>query len=153
MSIIVVNVLLVPVLIWSGRGITKQSDIVTIGTEPKPQQMTMAEKKEFSQRLTVESGIRFEEPTTPPVVRVADAGEYAGMVQAELDKVARWRQIHGTSGNASNSTPAHPQGVQRTLKIDLKSISTVETIPRTPGIEGMTLEERAKLDAYLKNRK
>jgi hypothetical protein len=34
-----------------------------------------------------------------------------------------------------------------------KPASTIEIVPRAPGIEGMTPEERAKLDAYLKSRK
>ncbi|UCH82953.1 MAG: hypothetical protein JSW50_10810 [Candidatus Latescibacterota bacterium] len=140
MSVVVIGVLIAPVLLWSGGGISKQIDVVTIGTEYRPQQMTLAEKEEFSRRFMVESGIRFEPRRSESMADPVRPVEYPGMTRLELDKLARSRNAHP----ASASVPGGP--------VDSKDpVSTIESVPRAPGIEGMTPEERAKLEAYLKS--
>lgn len=150
---IVAVVLLVPALIWSGKRATdaatrdadvKLPEISTVGPEMTPYILTPAEREKLK-LPAFSSPIPFDDlHKAEPKAVVGSVGPYAGMTPAELDKLAAWR-ARPQQGMASG-TPTAP------LR-ETKPVSTIEIVPRAPGIEGMTPAERAKLEAYLKERK
>ena len=72
-----------------------------------------------------------------PKAKMGSEGPYPGMTPAELDKLAQRKQA-----------PHNTTLVTREKK---QPVSTIENIPRVRGIEGLTPQERAKLEAYLKS--
>ena len=150
---IVAAMLLVPALIWSGKRATdaatrdaddKLPEISTVGPEMTPYVLTAAEREKLK-LPAFSSPIPFDYlHKTEPTAVVGSVGPYPGMTPAELEKLAAW-QARSPHGMASG-TPTAP------LR-ETKPVSTIEIVPRAPGIEGMTPAERAKLEAYLEERK
>ena len=140
---IVIAVLLVPAIIWIGMGYAGNSSTVkmpaisTIGPEMTPYVMTALERE----KLTLpawNSPIPMDFTNIDaPKAKMGSEGPYPGMTPAELDKLAQRKQA-----------PHNTTLVTREKK---QPVSTIENIPRVRGIEGLTPQERAKLEAYLKS--
>jgi hypothetical protein len=150
---IVAAVLLIPVLIWSGKRATdtatgeaavKLPEISTVGPEMTPYVLTPAEREKLK-LPAFSSPTPVDYPSKPELKAVVGStGPYPGMTPAELEKLAAWRS-RPAQGMAS--------GIPTAPLREPKEISTFEIVPRAPGIEGMTPVERAKLEAYSKERK
>jgi hypothetical protein len=154
-AVLVAAVLLVPAIIWSGmqqdaarpaqptmpKGISKMPEVVTVGPEMKPYVMTAAEQSKLSQPISspliLDDLMRMDAPDAPDVP-IRNEGPYPGMTPAELEKLARWRE---------SAQPTQPAPTETT-----EPVATIEPVPRARGIEGLTPQERAKLEAYLKGR-
>lgn len=150
---IVMTVLLVPALIWSGKrsidGATRETavklpEVSTIGAEIKPYVLTPLERGKLA--LPVYSGLApFDQADgVEPQATIGNEGPYPGMTSAELDKLAEWR-----TGSLKASTSGTPtEGLRRG-----EPVSTIEIVPRAPGVEGLTPQEKAKLEAHIKEKK
>jgi len=146
----IVGAVLTPAVIWGGRrtigtttmeAVVKLPEISTIGPEMTPYALTPWEREKltlpaFSSPIPLD----YLSEALPSVV-VRGQGRYPGMTRAELDKLAAWR-ARTWEGTAS--------GTPESVSHERNSISTIEMVPRAPGIEGMTPAERAKLEAYAK---
>jgi hypothetical protein len=141
---IAVGALLVPAVIWIGLGhagddgTMKLPAISTIGPEMKPYVLTDIEKKKLHQSVAVPSVPMDLATFAPGDAPAAQNTPYRGLTQAERDKLERWK-----------TRPRRPQRRYEPEKCE--AFSTIENIPRAPGIEGLTPQERAKLEAYLKS--
>jgi hypothetical protein len=142
-----VLVLLVPALIWGGKrtidtvvrdGSVKMPEVSTIGPEMTPYRLTPLEIQKLEQPVV--------EPSLPgsgvgplqPETTIGSTGPYTGMTPAELEKLARSRTTSGQRPRAMEDTKM--------------PVSTIEATYRSPGVEGLTPEERTKLEAYLESR-
>ena len=145
---VIAVVLLVPAIIWSGMqqdgataptGVTKMVDVKTAGPEMTPYVMTAQERAKLE--TPVLNTPVFDDITrrVEPKSTIGGSGPYTGMTQAELDKLARLHELTGRDHPAITTAEKEP-------------VSTIEYVPRPPGIDGLTPQERAKLEAYLKNR-
>jgi hypothetical protein len=146
-------VLLVPALIWSGKRATdtaateaavKLPEMSTVGPEMVPYVLTPLEREKL--RLPAYSSTMpfdYLHDTRPTAV-VGSKGPYPGMTRAELEKLAAWQ---------ARSYQEMAIGTPNALVREREPISTIEDVPRAPGIEGMTPAEKAKLEAYLKERR
>ncbi len=140
---IVVAVLLVPAIIWIGLGYAgdnsvKLPAVSTIGPEMKPYVLTALEKEKRLLPVTTRSvPMEFINVGTvsEPIIK---RDPKAGMTQAERDKLAQSKN--------------RPHQIQRSAPEKVEAFSTIENIPRAPGIEGLTPQERAKLEEYLESR-
>jgi hypothetical protein len=130
--------------IWIGLGhagddgTTKLPAISTIGPEINPYVLTTLEREKRLLPVTVS-------PASIDIANIGMAtqpsipsGPYQGMTSAELDKLERWTN--------------EPRRPQRSAPETVEAFSTIENVPRAPGIEGLTPRERAKLEAYLETR-
>lgn len=147
---IVTAVLLVPALIWSGKlsigaetrdAHVKLPEVSTVGPEMIPYVLTQAERTKFAVPAC-ESAIPLEHLyDTRPKAVVKSVGPYPGPTPAEVEKLAAWQarvREMAVGGGPMITTP------------EREPVSTIEMVPRAPGIEGLTPAERAKLDAYLR---
>jgi hypothetical protein len=150
---IVTAVLLVPALIWSGmrsigaetRGtFVKLPEVSTVGPEVIPYVLTPSERAKLA--------LPANAPTIPledlydrgTRAVVKSEGRYPGMTPAELEKLAAWQaRVRELAASGRPSVTMPPASVPRG-----EPISTIEVVPRAPGIEGMTPEERAKAEGY-----
>ena len=146
----VVGLILVPAVLWSGKravdsatreAAVKLPEFSTVSPELTPYVLTPLEWEKLDLPA-------FSSPIPPEYLRQAEPGvvvggkgPYPGMTEAELEKVAAWRDRmqEGTDDGTQEASPASKA-----------PISTIENVPRAPGIEGMTPAERAKLEAYAK---
>lgn len=137
---IVGAVLLIPAIIWSGmRQNDKMPAVSTVGPEMKSYILTASEREKLRLPVTV--------PSAPmdlsSFAMVANAGvgkdRGTGMTQTELDKLAQRRHA--------------PHQSQAYTPDNGNPFATIENIPRAPGIEGLTPQERAKLEAHLESLK
>ncbi len=144
----IVGAILAPAIIWSGNratdsaardATTKLPEVSTVGLKMTPYVLTPLER----QKLTLPA---FSSPMpldhlyeSLPGVAARSEGPYSGMTQAELDKLAAWR---------ARTSEGKADGAAKKISTEKGPVSTVENVPRAPGIEGMTPEERAKLEAY-----
>ena len=152
---VVALVLLVPALIWSGMRATdaatreaeiKLPEVSTVGPEMIPYVLTPAEREKLK-LPAFWSPIPLDYVSKPePKPVVGSQAPYPGMTQAELDKLAAWQAR--LREQAESGVPQAAQAPR-----ERQPVSTIELVPRAPGIEGMTPAERAKLEAYLKERK
>ena len=145
---LVAVVLVVPVLLWSGKRATdtaareaavKLPEMSTVGPEMTPYVLTPAEREKlklsaFSSSIPLD--YLYE---AGPKAVVGSRGPYPGMTPAELEKLAAW-QARLQAGTVD--------GAAKTILPEKEPISTMEIIPRAPGIEGMTPAERAKAETY-----
>ena len=145
---VIAAVLLVPAIIWSGmqqsdarapKGVSKIPEVATIGPAMTPYVMTAQEIEKLSLPAwsppILMDIMRVEEPKST----IGSEGPYPGMTQAELDKLAQWRASTRSTDQAATTEQQKP-------------FSTIVNVPRARGIEGLTPQERAKLQAYLKSR-
>ena len=150
---IVAAVLLVPALIWSGKraadtatreAAVKLPEMSTVGPEMTPYVLTPLEREKLN-LPAFSSPIPFDyRSNAEPKSVVGSQGPYPGMTPAELKKLAAWQ---------ARTREETANGVRQTVLRGREPISTIEIVPRTPGIEGMNPAERAKLEAYSKERK
>lgn len=141
---------LAPAILWSGRqaidpgtrtAAVKLPEVSTIGPEMTPYVLTPWEREKLTlPAFSTPIPLDYLSDALPSVV-AGSQGPYPGMTRAELEKLAAWR-ARTWEGTAS--------GTPETVSHERKSISTIEIVPRAPGIEGMTPAERAKLEAYAK---
>ena len=141
---IVVAVLLVPAIIWIGMGYAgdnssvKLPPVSTIGPEMKPYVLTALEKEKRLLPVTTRTvPMEFANTVTetrPDTPRDSDAG----MTQAERDKLEQWKN--------------QPRPKQTWTPEKTEAKSTIGNVPRPRGIEGLTPQERAKLEQFLENR-
>jgi hypothetical protein len=130
--------------IWIGLGhagddgTMKLPAISTIGPEMNPYVLTPLEREKRLLPVTVS-------PAPIDIAHIGTAaqsdvpaGPYQGMTPAELSKLERWEN--------------EPRRPQRSAPETVEAFSTIENVPRAPGIEGLTSRERAKLEAYLETR-
>ena len=143
-------VILAPVIIWGGKRATdtatreaaaKRPEVSTIGPEMLPYVLTPAEREKFN-LPACESAVPLERLYDRGArATVESEGPYTGMMPAELEKLAAWearvRELAG-SGKPALAAP------------EKKPMSTIEIVPRAPGIEGLTPAEKAKLEANLR---
>jgi len=151
--VVIVGVVLAPAIIWSGKraidtatreSAVKLPEMSTIGQEMTPYVLTPAEREKLK-LPAFSSPIPFDHLyEAGPKAVVGSVGPYPGMTPTELEKLAAWKAR--TREETANGVP------QKTLR-EREPISTIEIVPRAPGIEGMTAAERAKLEAYFKERK
>ena len=147
---IVAAVLLVPALMWSGirsfgaearNAFVKLPEVSTIGPETIPYVLTPAEREKLALPAIV-SAIPLEHLYDAwPKSVLGSEQPYTGMTPAELEKFAGW-QAH-VRELAASCTP-------RVTTPPKEPVSTIEVVPRVPGIEGMTPQEKAKLEAYVR---
>lgn len=142
--------ILAPAIIWGGRrasdnatreAAVKVPEVSTIGPEMTPYVLTPAEREKL--KLPVfSSPSPFDFPYGAEPKAVGEShGPYPGMTPAELEKLAAWRarvRELGVSGTPRVTTP------------EREPVSTIEMVPREPGIEGLTPAEKAKLEAHLR---
>ena len=119
---IVVAVLLVPAIIWIGLGYAGDSSSVKL-----PAVSTIG-------------------PEMKPYVLTALEKEKRHLPEMTSS-------VSMDFGNAVTETrPDMPRQHRQWAPKKTEAFSTIEYIPRAPGIEGLTPQERAKLEAYLKSR-
>lgn len=144
---VIAAVLLVPAIIWSGmqqgdattpKGMTKIVDVKTVGPVMTPYVMTAQEKAKTAMPVWTAPDPMDNTRTVEPKSTIGSKGPYPGMTQAELDKLAEWRASPAPVNPAIPTPQKEPK-------------STIVTVTRPPGIDGLTPQERAKLEAYLKN--
>ena len=144
-----VLMLLTPVLISGDEqpldaaelsGAVKMLEVSTVGPQMLPYQMTPGEIDKLKHHAAANpSPATVGRPTAPPVPQPLDQS-YTGMTPAELDKLARWREANPDTDMPMREGPSEQP-------------ATFTSVPRAAGIEGMTPDERAKLEAYLKLRR
>ena len=141
---IVVAVIVVPAIVWIGMGYARDPNSVklpavsTIGPEMKPYVLTALEKEKRLLPVTTRSvpmGFASAVTETRPD---APRDPAAGMTQAERDKLEQWKN------------QPRPKQVWTPEKAEAKS--TIGNVPRPRGIEGLTPQERAKLENFLESR-
>jgi hypothetical protein len=142
--------ILAPAIIWGGRrasdnatreAAVKVPEVSTIGPEMVPYVPTPAEREKLNWPACG-SAVPLEHLYDRGARTIVKSeGPYPGMTPAELEKLAAWqarvREFGGTGASTMTRPPREP-------------VSTIEMIPREPGIEGLTPAEKAKLEAYLK---
>jgi hypothetical protein len=140
---IVVAVLLVPAIIWIGLGYAgdpnsvKLPAVSTIGPEMKPYVLTALEKEKRLLPVKTQSiPMDFADVGTAATPS-AKSDPNAGLTQAERDKLAQWKN--------------KPHEKQQWTPEKVEPFSTIENIPRARGIEGLTPQERAKLETYMES--
>jgi hypothetical protein len=145
-----VGAILTPAIIWGGRraidtatreAAVKLPEISTIGPEMTPYVLTPAEREKlglpaFSSSIPLD--YLYE---AGPKALVSSRGPYPGMTPAELEKLAAWRARVRELGVSGTPRVTTPEG---------EPVSTIEMVPREPGIEGLTPAEKAKLEAHLR---
>jgi hypothetical protein len=146
---IVTILLLVPALIWSGKraisaetrdATLKLPEVSTVGAEMKPYVLTPGERAKFAS-AACESAIPLEYLYDREAKAIVKSEEsYPGMTPAEIEKLAAWR------ARAMKSTA---NGAPTVMMPERQPLSTIEIVPRRPGIEGLTPAEKAKLEASL----
>jgi hypothetical protein len=150
LGVAIVGVILAPVIIWSGKPATetatrdaamKLPEVSTVGPEITPYELTPLERRKlalpaFSSPIPLD----YLYESLPSAV-VKSERPRPGMTPAELEKLAAWRAR--VQAGTTDGTP-------RMILREKGPISTIEIVPRAPGIEGMTPAERAKLEEYSK---
>lgn len=144
-AVIVGVVLLVPAIIWSGmrqgnqRVAVKMPDVSTVGPEMKPYILTASEREKLRSPVTVPTAAMDLSSFAMVANPEAGTSQGTGMTHAELDKLAQRRNA--------------PRQKELYMPNKSKPFATIENIPRAPGIEGLTPQERAKLEAHLESLK
>lgn len=147
---IVAAVLLVPALIWSGKraisaetrdATLKLPEVSTVGAEMIPYVLTPGERAKLALPANARTIPLEHLYDTRPGAGAKNVGPYHGMTPAELEKLAAWR---------ARVRDLTASGVPGAMSPPREPVSTIEIVPRAPGIEGMTPLEKAKLEAYLK---
>ena len=150
MTIALIGVLLLAPVLISGGGHAldaaalsagvKMPEVSTIGPEMQPYQMTPGEIDKLKLHATTDAApTDVRRPGVSPSPRALD-GAYTGMTPAEIDKLARWREARAGTDMPMREGPS-------------VAPAKFESLPRAPGIEGLTPAERAKLETYLKSRR
>ena len=140
-----VVLLLTPALIWSDKH-TSRTVINNVSLKLPPASTIGPEQQSYSPtQLEQEKRLRHESFSSPshhtrgmPRLDVTPKNAaYPGMTSAELEKLTRMRETP-----SNTQTPSSRQASDPT--------STIEDVPRAPGIEGLTARERAKLEDHLR---
>jgi hypothetical protein len=136
--------LLVPVIIHStqsNRGtfrddpFIKLPEAVTIGPESSPYVLAQNEREKLF--LRIEESLLSEPLVLEDKATIAPPGEYAGLTDVDLQKL--------------QGAPMQVQSIREPAR-DKEPVSTIETVPRTSGFEGLTEPEKAKWKAWKNSR-
>jgi hypothetical protein len=145
-------VVLAPALIWSGQrpqtaldepGVFKEPPVFTVGPPMTAKELAAREQEKL---LSIAQGEwwceeytpRSEQTSPPPEVTRGTAAGYTGLTPAELEKLAAFENRPPESIQYKPG-PLDPKKEDRVLRFDAPL--------RPPGEEGLTPNERAKLEA------
>jgi len=153
LAVAIACVVLAPALIWSGqrpqtgsdeRGVFKEPPVFTVGPPMTPKELAAREQEKI---LSIAQGQWWSgEYVSPPERRFLDVpgtaslpkAEHTGLTSAEIQKLAAF-QNRPPESIEYKPGPLDPKKEDRVLRFDAPL--------RPPGEEGLTPNERAKLEA------
>ena len=140
-----VVLLLTPALIWSDKQASR-TVINSVSLKLPPASTIGPEQQSYSPtQLEQEKRLRHDSFSSPshhtrglPRLDVTPKNAaYPGMTSAELEKLTRMRETASNTQAPSSRQTTDPA-------------STIEDVRRAPGIEGLTPQEKAKLEDHLR---